>query len=188
MEKYLYLVIQVPSDNGSSIVVLEGDYTNNDNNINYYNIENVNEAINNILSNGSNYINSNLSMSDSSDSYNTIISLLEKSNDNTINNFMHTDLSLLEMGTSCSYAFSNRLIEYLLLNVVDNTDTIDNNTIKAQELFKLFNIKETMPGVWDNRLRFLLYKKFTANNNACDVNGFIDKDVEKMIVKMDGDY
>lgn len=190
MEKYLYLAIQLPAENSSSIVVLEGDYTNNDINTNYYNIENVKDAIPDILLNGSNFIKSNIAKSDQNVSSNTVISLMNRSNKNKVNKFMITDLSLLEMGTANAYAFSNRLIEYLLLNVVDSQDTIDENTIKAQNIFKLFNLNETMPGVWDNRLRFDLYKQFVYKdkNNSYDINGFIDKDIEKMLISMDGDY
>lgn len=191
MEKYLYLVVQLPADNSSSIIALEGDYTNNDTNVNYYNIERSQKAIQDILSNpDSNFIKSNIAQAtDSSDAFDVVIQLLDSSDDATINNFMHTDLSLLKMGTASMYAFSNRLIEYLLLNVVDSEDTIDENTIKAQEIFNLFNRVDVMPSVWSNILRFSIYRKFLEENkDVSDVNGFIDKDVEKMLIKMDGDY
>ena len=111
------------------------------------------------------------------------------SDDDTVNRFMHTDLSLLKMGTANMYAFNNRLVEYLLLNVVDSEDTIDDNTIKAQEIFHLFNRVDVMPSVWSNLLRFSIYRKFVEENkDVSDVNGFIDKDVEKMLIRMDGDY
>jgi hypothetical protein len=191
MEKYLYLVVQLPADNSSSIIALEGDYTNNDTNVNYYNIERSQKAIQDILSNpDSNFIKSNIAQAtDSSDAFDVVIQLLDSSDDATINNFMHTDLSLLKMGTASMYAFSNRLIEYLLLNVVDSEDTIDENTIKAQEIFNLFNRVDVMPSVWSNMLRFSIYRKFLEENkDVSDVNGFIDKNVEKMLIKMDGDY
>jgi hypothetical protein len=191
MEKYLYLIVQFPAESSSSIVALEGNYTNNNININYYNIENSQKAIQDILSNpDSNYIKSNIAqVSNSSDAFDTIIHLLDESSDTTVNKFMHTDLSLLKMGTANMCAFNNRIIEYLLLNVVDSEDTIDENTIKAQKVFNLFNRTDVMPGVWSNLLRFSIYRKFLEENkNVSDINGFIDKDVEKMITRMDGDY
>lgn len=191
MEKYLYLVVQLPSDNSSSIVALEGNYTNNDINVNYYNIEDKQKAIQDILSNpNSNYIKSNIAQAtDSNDAFDTVIRLLDASDNDTINKFMHTDLSLLKMGTANMYAFNNRLVEYLLLNVVDSEDTIDENTIKAQEIFHLFNRSDVMPSVWSNLLRFSIYRKFLEENkNISDINGFIDKDVEKMLMRMDGGY
>lgn len=49
-EKYLYLLIQLPSANTSSIVVLEGDYANVDCN-NIFSLENINELNLNIYNN-----------------------------------------------------------------------------------------------------------------------------------------
>ena len=210
LEKYLYLVIQIPINNSSSIVVLEGDYNNIDYNTNYYNIEknyyiydysedennpsreyiNKDKLIDNILSNNTNYIKSNISNNTTSgDALNIVVSLIEESTEEKKNNFLLTDLSLLEINTEEIYAFSNRLVEYLLLNVVDSEDTIDNNTIKLQNIFELFNRKDTAPSVFSDRLRYLIYKKYLLSDNIkIDINGFVDKDVEKMILKMDGDF
>ena len=36
---------------------------------------------------------------------------------------------------------------------------------------------------------YLIYKKYLLSDNIkIDINGFVDKDVEKMILKMDGDF
>lgn len=204
LEKYLYLIIQLPVNNSSSITVLEGDYTNIDYNTNIYNIEknyyiddglereyiNKDKIIENILSNGTDYIQSNIAYNTTSDdALNMVISLLDESNSNVKNKFLLSDLSLLEINTESVYAFSDRLIEYLLLNVVDSEDSIDNNTIKLQNIFELFNRKDIAPGVWTNRLRYLIYKDYMLSENSkIDINGFVDKDIEKMVLKMDGDY
>lgn len=211
LEKYLYLIIQIPIHNESSLVVLEGDYVNNDKNTNIYNIEKnyyiydysqdennptreyitKDKILENILENDTNYIKSNISYNnDSNYAFNMVVSLLDLSSNDKKNNFLLSNLSLLEINTKEIYAFNNRLIEYLLLNVVDPEDTIDNNTIKIQNIFELFNYKDTAPGVWTNKLRYMLYKKYMSYNlqNKLDINGFVDKNIEKMIIKMDGDY
>ena len=196
LEKYLYLIVQVPSDNKSSIVVLEGDYSNNDINENYFSMdyspdvsdETYDEYVEEILN--QNYINSNLFNSSSVQAFNFIVDSMYNATENSKNKYLLSNLSLLQMSTSQIYAFNNRLIEYLLLNVIDNTETIDNNVTRVQEILKLTNRLDIIPSVWSDRMRCDLYKKYMSSKfqNKEDINGFVDKDIEKMLIKMDGDF
>lgn len=160
-EKYLYLCIQIPSTNKSSIVVLEGDYTS---------------------------VSSRKVVSDEA------INLLTTEE---LNAKLITDLDLLRFSDGNSYAFSDRLIEYLLLNAITNIDDISNNIYRIQNycmstsLAKVSGIgiylpKSYTPGVWSEDLRLFLYNMIVNGKKANyirDVNGFVDKDTEWLISK-----
>lgn len=157
-ERHLYLIIQLPSTNTSSIVVLEGDYTNKA--VKVYNAE---------------YIDSISSKQ--------------------LNRLLLTGLQLLQFNDGVNYAFSNRLIEYLLSNVITSDDEISQNVQRVQlyasELPKYApvlddsgNYSYTLMGVWDNSLRSYIYQNYThTRNRNLDINGFVDKDMEKYITK-----
>ena len=100
--KNLYLAIQVPMNNKSSIVVLEGSY---------------NEFANNSLK----VINQEAFKSDN-------FSI----DDHQLNNILLSELQLLNLNDGKSYPFSDRLIEYLLLNVITSDDAIDRNIARTQ--------------------------------------------------------
>lgn len=133
-EKYLYLAIQLPTTNKSSIVVLEGDCTNCKNNI-------FNQT----------FINNNIENYPSLDS-------------ETLNSLLINKLSLLEKNDEVQYAFSEKLIEYLLLNVITNTEIISGN-IKLVE--KLVSYNTVYKGIWNDVLRAMCY-----NISTKDINNF----------------
>lgn len=157
-EKNLYLIIQLPSTNTSSVVVLEGDYTNKSEKI--YNAE-----------------------------------YLDSMSSKDLNKLLLTQLQLLQFNDGISYAFSNRLIEYLLSNVITPEDEISQNIERVQtyahELPKYAFVANkaevydyAVKGVLDNSLRSYLYQNYThTRNNNIDINGFVDKDMEKYITK-----
>lgn len=104
-----------------------------------------------------------------------------------------TPLQLLRANTQESYPFADRLIEYLLGNVIDNNDTIKNNVLRAQAIIKDNNMsmKFNVPGAWDAKMRPILYDFMQTeyqNNktgtllNTFEINhdilGYVDKDVE----------
>ena len=155
-ERNLYLIIQLPSNNTSSIVVLEGDYTNKAEKI--FNAEYINDL-------------SSVQM----------------------NKFFLTQLQLMQFNDGNSYAFSNRLIEYLLDNVITSEDEITQNIERVQlyaselnkntlVIDKEKNYNYSFKGVWDNSLRAYIYRNYThTRNKNLDINGFVDKDIEKYI-------
>ena len=259
LEKYLYLLIQLPKNSSSSITVLEGKYSNKDFNKNYYNIDfksldnpnnvsmfqSIQDVIDDILDSKTDFIRSNISNPDnpydyvgdvnpydSSIIYNigdycyysnqlymciandttgdwnsnkwiyisyddsdptalsTILSLLDFCYVSDKNKYLSNKLSLLEFSCSNTYAFNDRLVEYLLLNVIDNTETIDDNVTRIQKVLDITNRKDVIPSVWSDLLRYLLFKKYFKSNleKSFDISGFVDKDIEKLLVKMDGDF
>jgi hypothetical protein len=157
MEKYLYLCIQLPVTNESSIVVLEGEYRNRlpEEEVEQFDLSQIN--VQNIK-----YI-----------------------SDAQINQKLLSNLSLLLMNTRTSYAFSNRLMEYLLWNVIDYQDEISQNTLRIQEYQELYRYKTYAPGVFDKETRFLTYNGYMHDENTSDIdiNGFVDKDVEKFVTR-----
>jgi hypothetical protein len=145
-ERNLYLLIQVHNTNDSSLVVIEGDYTN--------------------MPNQRIYDAKSLLQSDSA----------------LINSLLISPLSLLQLNDHNIYAYSDRLIEYLLLNVVDENDEINNNIARVQEAF---DIKyEHSKGVWDNKLREWIFKKSIRNDDIpkLDLLGYVDKSVERYVM------
>lgn len=146
-EKYLYLLIQVPKDNDSSIVLLEGDYTKVNTN-HMYNIEGIDNL-----------------------------------NDLELSNIMTTNLSLLQMSDKITYPYANRLIEYLLLAVINPKDKIYADIERIQDLFIM---PQSVKGVWDNTLRSNVYLKYQKIDLArhLDLNGFVDRDTESLMNKL----
>ena len=139
-EKNLYLLIQLPNHNDSSIVVLEGVYTAAD----------------------------------------------------------ERNLSLLQFNCKTSFAFSDRLIEYLLLNVVSNAEEITPNINYLQNYLHnyllatrdenefLLQEYETnkINGVWDDTIKDVIWKVISDNKARIelrDQDGFMNKDIERIL-------
>lgn len=117
-----------------------------------------------------------------------------------------TPLQLLRLNTQIQTPFADRLIEYLMGNVIANTeDVIAENVKLAQTIAqlhfigasskanglapasqaKIYRYSPTLPGVWDNSLRNIFYQYMTSQTSfetAHDVLGYVDKDVEKLFI------
>lgn len=162
--RYLRMIIKVPASNKSSIVVLEGDYTN----LPKWDLERVN------------YYTSGPE----------IIGDLPKK---------LSQLSLLQINDNNNYPFSDALLPYLLLNVIDPLDDIENNIIRIQQ-YASSNINSVVnnttpfpanytPGIWSDELRDYLYTLTTESSNIMsklDINGYVDRNVEKIITRGQG--
>lgn len=153
LQHNLYLIIQLPLNNDSSIVVLE----------NYSNKTGV------------------------------------RCNKEHVREFTHSDLSLLKMNTRVSYAFSDRLIEYLLGNVIASSDFIAQNISKVQTAisqafpdYKMSFLRgKHRKGVWDKDIsRFVLstLEKYKDELVIYDQDGNINKDIESLIYLKGGNY
>lgn len=180
-ERYLTLLIQLSNINATNIVILEGNYSKT-------NIINNSTQVNELPS----------IYFGTDDKGKSILPNLD------LNNYL-CSVSSLTRSINASYAFNDRLIEYLLWNVITRDDVIDQNIKLVQreaELNKtLINVQDqngsinkkivpyTYPsirGIWDNNLRYYLYTLATKNVKTplfLDVNGFVDKDVEDILRK-----
>ncbi len=182
LNDYLTLFILLP--NNSKIVVLEGDYNAStfikteektkiiDNTSITYNTQNIK-----LVENIANFKN------------------LNEWTSNDWSNYFIVRSSLLTDISNTNYAFCNRLIEYLLNNVITSQDRISENIVRVQEYCSsLKNLQQngsryTLPytkGIWDNQLRKYIYDLVTNNPKyptITDINGFVDKDSEKIILR-----
>lgn len=147
-EKDLYIAIQLPASNESSIVVLEGDYTE------------------------SNYA-----------EYVYDVSMLKDLSDSQEDKLFTSKPSLLMLNDGVTYAFSNRLIEYLLLNVIDKSEIIDNNIVYVHKLLGMTEDNKTLMGVWNAKTRARIYDLYKNVYGVYDMSGYVDKDVENLLTK-----
>jgi len=144
----LYLVMQVPKNLTSSIVVLEGNY-----------------AVRNKIATDVNCV----------VDYKSALSAL----------------SLLRSNTKESYAFSDRLIEYLLWNVVSPRDRLTGNIARMQETIGALDLgyasfrshNQISKGVWDDEIQRATLRLLNSASHEFfmeDQDGYGNKDVERI--------
>jgi hypothetical protein len=104
-----------------------------------------------------------------------------------------SELSLLKFSDGNSYPFSDRLVEYLLLNVITSNEQISNNVdliLNAIQSYK-FNknvstkpFKSTQKYLTDDLKQYLLDTAldYSNLNNKYDLLGYVDKDIEYMVI------
>ena len=174
----LCMILKVPVDCNSSIVILEGDHRND-------NDYTVREGI----------VKRNYSITNyegTSESQLLDITLKSRS-------------QLLYINSNVSYPFADKLLGYLLGNTISNLTEISNDIKRMQK--KLVDIQENSPnanllknknldlpyGIWKNKYRNILYDYYRKSTSATlnqgnDILGYCDKDVEKSLTlfKVDG--
>lgn len=100
------------------------------------------------------------------------------------NKLFLSHLSLLRMNDRNSYAFTDRLIEYLLDNVITPLDEVTGDIKRVQEASGANKYFSPIEDVWDDKLRMLLYNKYYEyTNSQVDINGYVDKDIEKYLLR-----
>ena len=104
-----------------------------------------------------------------------------------INKLLLSNLSLLKFNDHVSHPFSDRLIEFLLNNVIDSNEVITKNIKRVQEqigYIDTFDPHKMIPDVWSNKLRKLLFDTYCQSvEKPYDITGFVDKDIERMLLK-----
>lgn len=209
-ERCLKLLIKVPKNNKSSVVVLEGDYSTTYGESVGYNAVFTEEGGSSVK--GDELNSKNVSVTNSTTTVNSKLvtgyyplSEIVKGNADTEKSDQVADVSrclsplgLLQLSDGNIYAFSNRLIEYLLLNVISPLDEIGKNTERIQKyaasvtnssmnIYPPFKVSYT-PGVWSDRLRLYLFNlmkdtRSLSGNPRVDINGYVDKDTEQKITR-----
>lgn len=102
--------------------------------------------------------------------------------------------SLLSFNTQKSYAFSDKLIEYLLLNVITKNETLSGNIARTQKsLSKIddiyaaeINKGTSRPGVWDKHIEQAIKRLIQKNIDTASLSDYdltIDTRVEELINK-----
>ena len=156
----LKLFIKLPASNNSSIAVLEGDYRSwNDS----YGVG-VNKTQNKTVLN------------------------FEASDECLSNNNLKliTPLQLLKFNTGKSYPFADRLVEYLLGNVITPLDEIADNIKRVQTIALKNGQINKADGIWTDKLQKILYNFMNSEEliqgnkkeTNHDILGYADKDVE----------
>ena len=183
-EKYLRLLIKMPTSCNTSIVVLEGDY---------------------VLGNGVSHAYSNISILNDYATVNQETPGMQNrciagNSEHYKNKELLSPLSLLQINDGVTYAFSDRLIEYLLLNAITPIDEIGEDIQRIQEYASsVINLKYNGKsdgvglfsgyshlGLWNDNLRVYLYKLMMQNKsgtNALDLCGYADKDTEQLVMR-----
>lgn len=109
------------------------------------------------------------------------------------------NLSLLLLNTRESYAFSDRLYEYLTLNVINNDETISGNIKRVQKILEdidpqyayLLVTKKVHLGVWDDEIPKAidrLTEKYIQKEYIPDLDGNINRDVERILKEEHSKY
>lgn len=160
-ETDLKLFIKLPISNKSSIVILEGDYTE-------YTPSTI---IKRSLTKDDNFIvvNNHTQVNFDGDLDENITHLV-------------TPLQLLAQNTGISYPFADRLIEYLVGNAVTSVDDISDNIKRAKKVINAkTNALRDDEGVWEKIMQVILYDYASSNFNVRtnhDILGYVDKDTE----------
>ena len=99
------------------------------------------------------------------------------------NETMFSQTMLTKINTGRQYAFSDTLIQYLLLNVIDKEDRIEDNVGRVQKA--LYGVvSEEEYGQWKDNIRSALFNKYmTSGMTKYDINGFVDKSIENYLRK-----
>lgn len=160
-ETDLKLFIKLPISNKSSIVILEGDYTE-------YTPSTI---IKHSPANDDNFIVVN----------NRTQVNFDGDLDENIKHLV-TPLQLLAQNTGISYPFADRLIEYLVGNAVTPVDDISDNIKRAKKVINAkTNALRDDEGVWEKIMQLILYNYASNNFNVRinhDILGYVDKDTE----------
>ena len=160
-ETDLKLFIKLPISNKSSIVILEGDYTEyTPSTIIKYSPAKDDDFV---------VVNNHTQVNFDGDLDENIKHLV-------------TPLQLLAQNTGISYPFADRLIEYLVGNAVTPVDDISDNIKRAKKVINAkTNALHDDEGVWEEIMQLILYNYASNNFNVRinhDILGYVDKDTE----------
>lgn len=175
----LYLAIKLPADNNSSIVVLEGDYS---------------EIPHRLMSGAFDYSAPNKIIGKNDEE--KYLPVTESSWAESMTE-KYGPLKLTWINDGQIYAFTDTLIQYLLLNVISNADTIDENIYRVQEYItsdshkRVFGSRFNQPyisGVWNDEMRNYLFNLMMTNQNVnhnirLDICGYADMLTEQSIIR-----
>lgn len=115
---------------------------------------------------------------------------------------VYKNLSLLSLNTKETYAFSDRLVEYLLDNVITHLDPVGSDISRTQEcLVKIDTLNgksddsgyssfvknhKTSSGVWDDAIKtsiLNLVERFSNERSFHDQDGYVNKDIEDLFLR-----
>jgi hypothetical protein len=159
-ESELKLFIKVPATNTSSIVVLAGDYRN------------FNDSIYTRSSTkGWQYkANSTIANFETNKTYKE--STLPELNSREFKPI--SKLQLLTLNTGISYPFADRLIEYLVMNVIVPNDATPDNIKRLQKVMEDCGYSFQIDGIWEPKMQMILYD-YLMNSGKFKVEEMVDE-------------
>lgn len=173
-EADLKLFLKIPVNNNSSIVILEGDYTGYNDGFNKLGYK-----FNKTVTNFEQITKAEKPRTDENPDKNYYIKLPAVEN----RSFKPISaLQLLKGNTGVSYAFADRLIEFLMDNVTTNIETVPDNIKRTQLTISKNGNNIKLYGLWNNNIQNIIYDYMTSNRvsyaNKYDITGYVDKDAE----------
>jgi len=97
------------------------------------------------------------------------------------NKLFISNLSLLEVNDKVSYAFSDKLILYLLQSSITSNESIYNNILRVQKDLQADRYYDAIDDVWNDYIRKIIYDKYF--NKTQDLIGYVDADIENFLIK-----
>ncbi len=168
-ESELKLFIKVPATNTSSIVVLEGDYRNFNDSL--YTVDNTK---------GWQYFsNSTVANFETKKTYQH--STLPDLNSREFKPI--SKLQLLALNTGISYPFSDRLIEYLVANVILPNDATPDNIKRLQKVMEDCGYSFQIDGIWEPKMQMILYD-YLMNSGKFTVDTKVDARTGKIVYRV----
>lgn len=154
-ENNLKIFIKVPASNVSSITVLAGDYRNYNDSL--YTLKQTTE-------NGANvtwqyYKNTAVTNFETQKTYR--YSTLPDINSREFKPISR--LQLLALNTGISYPFADRLVEYLVMNVILPNDPTPDNIKRLQKIMGDCGYNFQIDGIWEPKMQMILYD-YLMNN------------------------
>lgn len=162
-ESELKLFIKIPATNTSSIAVLEGDYRNFNDSL--YTVSN---------KDGWKYF-SNSTMANFETKKTYKHSTLPDINSREFKPI--SKLQLLALNTGISYPFADRLIEYLVANVILPNDATPDNIKRLQKVMEDCGYSFQIDGIWEPKMQMILYDylmnsgKFVVSEKVAERTG-----------------
>jgi hypothetical protein len=170
-ENELKLFIKVPVSNKSSITILEGDYRN------------FNDSLYTITTNGTWQYFKNTTVANFET---TRTNKESKLPDLNLREFKPiSKLQLLALNTGISYPFADRLVEYLVANVILPNDTTADNIKRLQKVMEDCGYSFQIDGIWESKMQMILYDylmnggKFTVATEKDTLGNILYQDTEK---------
>lgn len=168
-ESELKLFIKVPATNTSSITVLEGDYRNFNDSLYTFNHKSGWQYVNN----------STVANFETNKTYK--YSTLPDINSREFKPI--SKLQLLALNTGMSYPFADRLVEYLIANVILPNDTTSDNIKRIQKVMEDCGYNFQIEGIWEPKMQMILYD-YLMNSGKFTVANEVNEDTGQTVTKV----
>ena len=204
-ESELKLFIKIPATNTSSITVLEGDYRNFNDSLYTWDNKNGWQYLNNstITNFGTEKLcdytgtckHKGTCEYNKSCEYRGACEYKKPSlpNINSREFKPISKLQLLALNTGISYPFADRLIEYLIMNVIVPNDTTPDNIRRLQKVMEDCGYTFQIDGIWEPKMQMILYDylmnsgKFTIATEKDKAGNIIYNEAKKPVYKVKKD-